>query len=253
MRYHTGSYVDNKGWGISAGFARKVTNQQGELLFGPLIEYGQSSYDSYLDNGTHGSGDSHYTGAGIFARQTAKNGCYYEGSLRVGSIASDYSSHDMEGADEVHYDTSAPYYGLHFGLGKITKIGHGDSFDTYGRYFYSHQNGSSADLSSGEHYDFSSVDSHRLRLGARYTKQLHPDSRLYIGLAYQYEFGGDARATYQGESTPSPSLKGGSGMLELGWQIKPVKESPVTLDFGFTGWTGRQQGVSFNAGMNWAF
>ena len=78
-------------------------------------------------------------------------------------------------------------------------------------------------------------------------------SSVYAGAAYQYEFDGDARASYKGYDTAVPSLKGGSGMLELGWQMKPGDTSPVTVDLGLTGWVGRQQGVTFQAGAQWAF
>ena len=52
-------------------------------------------------------------------------------------------------------------------------------------------------------------------------------------------------------STASPSIKGGSGLLELGWQVKPSAHSPLTLDLGLTGWVGRQEGVTFQAGAQW--
>ena len=78
-------------------------------------------------------------------------------------------------------------------------------------------------------------------------------SSIYAGLAYQYEFSGDARAHYNGMTTASPSVKGGSGMLELGWQMKPGARSPLTIDLGITGWAGRQEGVTFQAGLQWVW
>jgi outer membrane autotransporter protein len=249
MRYNTGSYVDSQGWNISVGMSRVLTNASGKLTLAPVVSYGRSNYDSYLDNGTHGDGSAHYTGLGFLARQDNKDGRYYEGSLSGGHLNSDYSSRSLQ----TSYDSSANYYALHAGLGQVTPLSPTTSLDCYGKYFFSHQNGSRAKLATGEDYDFGSIDSHRVRLGARYTQQVNSASSLYYGAAYQYEFGGDAHATYKGLDTPSPSLKGGSTMLELGWQIKPDKLSPVTIDMSVTGWAGKQQGVSFNAGMNWAF
>ena len=55
-----------------------------------------------------------------------------------------------------------------------------------------------------------------------------------------------------GNSTPSPSVKGGSGMFELGWQVKP-DASPLTLDLGLTAWAGKQRGLTGQLGMNWKF
>jgi outer membrane autotransporter protein len=250
MRYNTGSYVDSQGWNISVGMSRVLTNASGKLTLAPVVSYGRSNYDSYLDNGTHGDGSAHYTGLGFLARQDNKDGRYYEGSLSGGHLNSDYSSRSLQ----TSYDSSANYYALHAGLGQVTPLSPTTtSLDCYGKYFFSHQNGSRAKLATGEDYDFGSIDSHRVRLGARYTQQLHPGSSLYAGLAYQYEFGGDAHATYKGFDTPSPSLKGGSAMLELGWQVKPDQKSPLTLNLSATGWAGKQEGLSFNAGANWAF
>ena len=75
---------------------------------------------------------------------------------------------------------------------------------------------------------------------------------LYAGLAWDYEFDSDARATYRGLATPSPSMKGSSGMLELGWQVKPGR-SPMVIDLGVTGWAGKQRGITANLQANWTF
>ena len=80
MRVESGSHVDVKGWNLNIGLAKKLKNNYGELLIAPVIEYGRGSYDSYLDNGTHGEGDAHFWGAGLIAKQTNEDGLYYEGS-----------------------------------------------------------------------------------------------------------------------------------------------------------------------------
>ena len=56
----TGSHVDLKAWNMNLGFAKKINNNSGKLIIAPVIEYGRGSYDSYLDNGTHGDGDAHF-------------------------------------------------------------------------------------------------------------------------------------------------------------------------------------------------
>jgi hypothetical protein len=49
-------------------------------------------------------------------------------------------------------------------------------------------------------------------------------------------------------------VKGSSGMLEVGWQVKPgSKNSPLTIDLGVTGWVGKQRGVTANLQANWTF
>ena len=106
---------------------------------------------------------------------------------------------------------------------------------------------------ANETANFDAVNSHRIRLGARLTHALNEKNKIYGGLAWQYEFKGDARATYSvsGEA-PSPSVKGSSGMIELGWQVKPGK-SPMTIDLGVTGWVGKQRGITANVQANWTF
>ncbi|MBE6096110.1 MAG: hypothetical protein E7199_11780, partial [Schwartzia succinivorans] len=90
MRAESGSYVNTKGFGLNIGFARELSNAQGKLLFGPMVEYGGGSYDSHLDDGTRGDGKAHYFGVGVMARQVNHDGFYYEGSLRGGRVTSDY-------------------------------------------------------------------------------------------------------------------------------------------------------------------
>ena len=253
MRAESGSHVDTKGFGLNVGFAREIANSQGKLLFGPLVEYGGGKYDSYLDNGTHGDGGSHYWGIGLMARQINHDGFYYEGSIRGGRVNSDYSGGFNN--QIVKYDSSSTYIAAHVGLGKVKNIGHNNTLDGYMKYFFSHQGGDNvtmhASVSGDESWSFDSVNSHRLRLGARLTHRINDRNSFYGGLAYQYEFGGEATAHYNGGSTPSPSVKGGSGMLELGWQVKPG--GPVSIDFGVTGWIGKQRGGSVQLGATWSF
>lgn len=45
---------------------------------------GHTNYDSYLNDGLHGSGDAKYFGLGLWLKQTNTNGTYFEGSLRGG-------------------------------------------------------------------------------------------------------------------------------------------------------------------------
>ena len=252
MRVHSGSYVDTHGYTLNVGFARKQTTKDGVLTFGPFVEYGRASYDSYLEDAaaTHGDGKVSYIGAGLLARQDKKSGFYIEGSVRGGRIKSDYAG--IVAKKATSYDISNPYYAIHLGMGKERKLRAGDSLETYLKYFYSHQSGTSAKLSTGEDYNFDAVNSHRLRLGARYAHDMGENGRFYAGLAWDYEFEGEARATYQGMTTPSPSLKGASAMLELGYRFAP-KDSRVSYDLNVSGWQGKREGFTGSVGVNWTF
>ena len=249
MRYETGSYVDSKGWGINVGMARELTYKKSLLTIAPVIEYGRSSYDSYLDSGTHGSGKQQFLGAGAIVRQDFTKGTYVEGSLRAGRMKGDYNSGDTNAS----YDTASNYLGLHLGVGKIVNLDKKNKLDIYGKLFYTKQAGDDVKLSTGAVYNFEAIDSVRTRLGARWTAELAKNSNLYVGLAWDHEFDSKARATYKGFSTPSPSMKGDSCLLELGWQVKPKETSPLSINLNLTGWCGKQKGVQFGAGFEWGF
>lgn len=249
MRQESGSYVDVQGSAFNIGFAKEVKNGSGKLLFGPMIEYGRGSYESYLDDGTKGNGNTQNFGLGVMARQNNDNGTYYEGSLRYGKLTSNYNSGDL-GAD-YDYDTDANYWGAHLGLGKVFQLNDKNSIDTYCKFFYTNQGSSSANI-SGSNVEFDAVKSKRSRLGFRFNHATSDVRSIYAGLAWQHEFDGSACATVDGFSTPSPSIKGNSMMVELGVNVAP-KSSPVSFDLGVSGWAGKQKGYSLNANMLWSF
>ena len=247
MRQESGSHVDVQGAAFNIGFAKEVKNGSGKLLFGPMIEYGRGSYESYLDDGTKGDGNTQNFGLGVMARQNNDNGTYYEGSLRYGKLTSNYNSVDL-GTD---YDTDANYWGAHFGLGKVFQLNDKNSIDTYCKFFYTNQGSSSANI-LGSNVEFDAVKSKRSRLGFRFNHATSDVRSIYAGLAWQHEFDGSACATADGYSTPSPSIKGNSMMVELGVNVAP-KSSPVSFDLGVSGWAGKQKGYSLNANMLWSF
>ena len=244
LRHETGSYVDMKGWNLGVGWARENAVQAGTLTFGPFIEYGRGSYDSYLDDGTHGSGKTSFLGAGVMAK-IETDSHWVDGSLRVGRTKSDYTG-------RASYDTTSTYYGVQIGAGKDLHVSENDTVGVYVRYAYAHTAGTSAHLSSGETFDFDAVNSHRLRLGTRYTHGMTALSQFYAGLAWEYEFDGDARATSQGDSAPSPSIKGGSALLELGYRFAP-QGSRLSYDLNLNGWQGKRKGVTGGVSVKWAF
>ncbi len=248
MRQESGSHVDVQGSAFNIGFAKEVKNGSGKLLFGPMIEYGRGSYESYLNDGTKGDGNTQNFGLGVMARQNNDNGTYYEGSLRYGKLTSNYNSGDLVGAD---YDTDANYWGAHLGLGKVFQLNDKNSIDTYCKFFYTNQGSSSANI-LGSNVEFDAVKSKRSRLGFRFNHATSDVRSIYAGLAWQHEFDGSACATVDGVSAPSPSIKGNSMMVELGVNVAP-KSSPVSFDLGVSGWAGKQKGYSLNANMLWSF
>ena len=247
LRLNSGSHIDAKGWNLNLGFARQKTAAHNTLTYGPFIEYGRGSYDSYLDDGTHGDGTVSYVGAGVMAKAKTSGGSYVEGSVRVGRAKSDDMSNIA--GQRTSYDMSSTYYGAHIGVGQEKQTA-GGTLDTYAKYFYTHQSGGSERLTTGETYDFDDVDSSRLRIGTRWTKKTLA-GEFYTGLAYEYEFGSDARASYAGYGTPTPTLKGSTGLFELGYRfVRP--DSNVSYGVNLTGMMGKRRGITGSMQVNWA-
>ena len=252
QKLDTGSHVDLKAWNMNLGFAKKINNNSGKLIIAPVIEYGRGSYDSYLDNGTHGDGDAHFWGAGLMAKQLNDDGLYYEGSLRVGRMSTDYQSAVAGG---IKYDSDATYYAAHLGMGKVVQLNDKDTIDYYGKLFYTRQQGDKVTVGTGATYDFDDTTSLRTRLGARYTHQLSEKNAFYAGLAWQHEFDGESNAivatTLGSASAPAPSMKGETGIMELGWRVN--NSDKFELGLGVNGSVGKQKGVGFNLSLNFSF
>ena len=252
QKLDTGSHVDLKAWNMNLGFAKKINNNSGKLIIVPVIEYGRGSYDSYLDNGTHGDGDAHFWGAGLMAKQLNDDGLYYEGSLRAGRMSTDYQSAVAGG---IKYDSDATYYAAHLGMGKVVQLNDKDTLDYYGKLFYTRQQGDKVTVGTGATYDFDTTTSLRTRLGARYTHQLSEKNAFYAGLAWQHEFDGESNAivatTLGSASAPAPSMKGDTGIMELGWRVN--NSNKFELGLGVNSSVGKQKGVGFNLSLNFSF
>ncbi len=258
MKYKTGdgSYVDTKTQNADLGFARSVGNMANKVTIAPVIDYQKSDFDNYLNDDTHGNGTTKYTGGGLILRGMNHNGFYYEGSFRAGRAKTDFASDNLDTTGffgRVTYDTTATVLNGHVKLGKYFRLNKNNLLDVYGNYYHSHQNGSNTDLSSGEHYDFSSADAGKLKIGYRLTTKISKVSSIYTGLAYQYDHNSGVTGTYRGYSTPSTKHSGSSGMIELGWQVKPLKDNPWMVDINATGWVGNQRGIKALAKVQKSF
>ena len=246
-----GSYIESKNTGMDLGFARAVENQRGGTwIFAPMFDYGHSDYNSYLADGTHGSGTSKYISGGIIGRRMLNNGFYVEGSFRGGKAETDFTSSDFTRGTQrvnVSYKADSPVFAGHIRIGKLMRLTKNNLLHAYGIYAHNHINSMDTDLSTGEHYNFDSVDSGKFQLGYRLTTRVSKISKLYTGIAYQYEFNGKTSGKYRTFTTPEAEVKGSSAMIELGWQIKADGRSNWIVDINTTGWMGLQKGLNFTA------
>ena len=250
MRTETGSYVTTTGYNLSVGWAKAGKLRAAKTLFTPFVEYGRGTYHTYLDDGTHGSGKISYLGAGLMGRIERPDGHWLEAALHGGRVRSDYTGTIVAGTVST-YDSGNAYYAAHIGIGKTRLLRTGDTLNTYLRYFYSRQNGVSAQLNTGETYDFDAVASHRMRVGFTFLHREDTSKEIYAGLAYEYEFDGEGAASVQGLAADSPALRGGSTMVELGYRFIPP-DSRLSWHIHMAGWQGTRRGMTGNIQVSWA-
>ncbi len=196
LRYNTGSHLDMNSLSLLTGLAWGIDLAPGRLTLGAFFEYGNGSYDTHNSftnaASVDGDGNAYYLGGGILARMDFVNigpGRFYaEASGRAGKTHNEYDSSDLRDAAgrKADYDSSSPYYGLHFGTGYVWNINDAATLDLYGKYFWTRQQGDSVGLSTGEHLSFDDINSSRLRFGGRFAYILNEHVAPYIGAAWEH-------------------------------------------------------------------
>ena len=263
LRYNTGSHLDMNSLSLLTGLAWGIDLAPGRLTLGAFFEYGNGSYDTHNSftnaASVDGDGNAYYLGGGILARMDFVNigpGRFYaEASGRAGKTHNEYDSSDLRDAAgrKADYDSSSPYYGLHFGTGYVWNINDAATLDLYGKYFWTRQQGDSVGLSTGEHLSFDDINSSRLRFGGRFAYILNEHVAPYIGAAWEHEFDGKARAKTNGFDIDAPNLRGNTGIGELGLSLTPSADLPLTIDLGVQGSTGKHEGVTGSLMVKWEF
>lgn len=253
LHYNTGSYIDSNGMAANVGLIRRIRRDGAIDTVMPFLEYGRSNYASFLDDGARGDGRQHYTGGGVLLRRDLDDGKYYEGAIRGGRLKGDF--HGIIDSTALRYDSSAPYVAAQAGAGKIYAKDR-DTYDLYGKFFWTHLGSDTATIrnSRGEaKYEFDDINSYRTRLGMRWTRNFDKVRSLYAGIGWDYEFDSKARAFYDAYRTDTPTVKGSSEFLELGWKSKVTSDHPWGVDLKATGWTGKQEGGTLFATVSRSF
>ena len=255
-KYDVADDIKINGWStiVGVGNADKFDNGS-ELSWGVFYENGSGNYrtyNSFNNEFFRGDGSMVYNGGGIAARYENKNGVYTEGSLRAGMLKNelDNAMRDVNGS--YGYETESAYYGAHIGVGKIISLSDSSDLDIYGKFFHTYTEGDSVTIADDK-FDFDSITSDRLRVGARITSNKENKFSTYYGLAYEYEFNGDADMTAQGLRADTQSLQGSSVMAEVGFNYQPTPDSPWSFDLNMRGYAGERQGGSFNVQATYTF
>ena len=255
-KYDVADDIKINGWStiVGVGNADKFDNGSA-FSWGVFYENGSGNYrtyNSFNNEFFRGDGSMVYNGGGIAARYENKNGVYTEGSLRAGMLKNelDNAMRDVNGS--YGYETESAYYGAHIGVGKIISLSDSSDLDIYGKFFHTYTEGDSVTI-AGDKFDFDSITSDRLRVGARITSNKENKFSTYYGLAYEYEFNGDADMTAQGLRADTQSLQGSSVMAEVGFNYQPTPDSPWSFDLNMRGYAGERQGGSFNVQATYTF
>ena len=249
-RYETGSHVNVHSWNAALAIGAKRELKQGALEYGVFGEYGKGSYKLYNDDGGKGDGDAHYAGGGLMAKWTNSHDVYAEASFRLGRM-SDSADNILEGGGNKYgYDVHANYYGAHVGVGKVFNYKGGKSLDVYGKYFYTKRDG--VEYDAKQHYNLDAVASSVLRIGARYgsTDKLW---NWYGGLAYEYEFDGEATGTVNGTAIRAASIRGSSVRGEFGMKMSATKDNPWQADISIYGYGGKHRGFGGSVNVAYTF
>ena len=255
-KYDVADDIKINGWStiVGVGNADKFDNGS-ELSWGVFYENGSGNYrtyNSFNNEFFRGDGSMVYNGGGIAARYENKNGVYTEGSLRAGMLKNELDNAMRNVNGSYGYETESAYYGAHIGVGKIISLSDSSDLDVYGKFFHTYTDGDSVTI-AGDKFDFDSITSDRLRVGARITSNKENKFSTYYGLAYEYEFNGDIDMTAQGLRADTQSLQGSSVMAEVGFNYQPTPDSPWSFDLNMRGYAGERQGGSFNVQATYTF
>ncbi|MCB5304141.1 autotransporter outer membrane beta-barrel domain-containing protein [Yersinia bercovieri] len=89
--------------------------------------------------------------------------------------------------------------------------------------------------------------------GITTTYSATPQMDVIGGLAYEYEFAGEAKGTIDGDNITSPSVKGSTGIAEVGLRFTPTQQKNLSVDIKLTGFTGKREGVAGGLNVKYAF
>ena len=256
-KYDVNSDLKINGWSTIVGVGNAAEFADGdEFSWGVFYENGSGNYRTYNEFNNEffrGDGSLVYNGGGIAARYENASGVYTEGSFRAGMLKSEMDNALRDGACNYYgYDSESAYYGAHIGVGKIISLSDNNDLDVYGKFFHTYTDDDSFTVNRDK-FEFDSITSDRLRIGARVTTNKENAFSTYYGLAYEYEFNGDADMRAQNLKAQQQSLQGSSYMAEVGFNYQPTPDSPWSFDLNMRGYAGEREGASFNVQATYTF
>lgn len=247
-RYDTGSHINVDGTNLLLGVAHRFDSAHGVTTGGVFFEGGYGHHGTVADDNAgqevDGSGNSHYWGGGVLGRHdwtlARGNDLYAEGSLHAGRVTKNWSSGNMFNSNgSAAYDVTSTYYGAHAGMGYVHALNDASSLDFSAKYFWTHVNGADATV-AGDPFAFQSMNSSLTRLGVRFNHTLRDNLVGYVGAGTRVQ---RPRAKVYGLDTLTPGLRGNTGVIEAGLELKPAGTSRFSADVGLQGYFGERSGV----------
>lgn len=244
----TGSSITVKGFSALAGVAlHNDVNEGDRLTVGVFVEGGWGDYNSrnsFSNSATiKGKGDTDYYGGGVLASYSTTNGLYSDVSFATGKTSTDFTSWDLTADNMAKYNFTVPYYSAHLTVGQIFSLSDIFELDVYGKYLWTKQKGDTVDV-LGYPFKFKDTDSHRLRTGTKLLATVSPQLQPYAGAAFEYEFKGKTKGTLYNMQLDEASLRGGTGIGELGMVWQPDKTGMFKVDLSAAGYIGKREGLN---------
>lgn len=261
-RNGTEEYADSTGLALTAGLARHMSLDAGDLLLGVFFEYGQAriaTSNEFSVGDVYGDGDVSYAGGGAFGRFDLGTGplagLYAQGGLRLGQVNGGWNTADIASTlqQDADFGTTTAYYGLFASLGYAVRPVDRLTLDSRASFFWTHQDGQDISI-MGEDFRLEAMDSCLLRLGTRVAYEMLPGVSPYVGAAWEHQFDGTARTQllHHGADAPSVSMRGDSAVISAGLQLTPGSH-PLRADLGIEAVSGVRQGFGGHARLVWEF
>ncbi|MDR1546712.1 MAG: autotransporter outer membrane beta-barrel domain-containing protein, partial [Deltaproteobacteria bacterium] len=254
FRYDTGSFYDVKAFYGLIGVDCLTYLDSGALNLGAFVEGGKGDYraEATYSGNLHvqGRGDMEYFGLGLlgsFELDSISVGQWrLESSLRFGRMKLGYGSFDFANSDarEVKYETSAPYFGGHVGVDRQFSLSDEAGLDVYAKYLFTRLEGDDVIILDKVPVSFEAASSHRVRVGARLSRNVGVMAKFQFGMGFEQEFDGLSRASTQGFPIEEPSVKGGVGLAEVGLVFRRGGVSPLSFGLNLEGFAGRREGYA---------
>lgn len=254
-KYKSGSHIDSRDYRLMVGSRYQILDN---LYAGLAFDYGRSNYDTYNDGDIHGSGHTYNYGMSLFTKYTNSvelGDIYLDGAFRFGRTNTTFDSNDIVtgDGDTAHYRSKVNYLGAHIGAGFIYNLDEINSFDTSIRYLWTRLGDDSVVL-DGDKVNFEKSSSSRVQFKEQYNYKTNDDLTFSLAGVYEYEFDGEADANVSGVSVNAPSVKGSTGIMELGIKGTPMADNKdLSFNVNFKGYAGKRKGASAAAFVEYNF